>query len=202
MRPLMREACQRPSTGPLTMTTICPKCSHIRPADTQAPAWQCPGCGIAYAKAGAATEPQPTARRAGYGAVPARAGLPWRLLLTGLAVVAGLWWGHQAHLDKRGLGGGATDEATVRQLAATVRAEQIVMYSTTECGYCTQARAWLDSHGFAFRECNMSHERRCEDEFHALGATGTPYLIVRGPRGEHHMKEGFDSDEFLAALKA
>ena len=119
--------------------------------------------------------------------------------------IAGLWWGHQAHLDKRGLGetfsGGAMDEAAVRKLAATVRADQVVMYSTTECGYCTQARGWLQSRGFAFTECNMSHDRRCEDELRALRATGTPYLVVRGPRGEHHMKEGFDTDEFLAALK-
>lgn len=193
-------------TEPLTMTTICPKCSHIRPADTQAPAWQCPACGVAYAKVGVAAEPQAPVRAVERRAAASSSGLPWRLLLTIGAIAAGLWWGHQAHLDKQGLGeipgSGATDEAAVRQLAATVGAEQIVMYSTTECGYCTQARAWLTGNGFAFTECNMSHERRCEDEFHALGATGTPYLIVRGPRGEHHMKEGFDSDEFLAALKA
>jgi len=28
----------------------CPKCGHERPSDSSAPAWQCPACGIAYAK--------------------------------------------------------------------------------------------------------------------------------------------------------
>ncbi len=47
----------------------------------------------------------------------------------------------------------------------------------------------------------MSVDSRCASEFQALRGNGTPYLVVRGPRGEHHMKNGFDSDEFLAALQ-
>lgn len=189
------------------MTTLCPKCRHIRPAVTTAPDWQCPACGVAYAKAGAAMNAQLDACSAGYRAKPGKSGLPWRVMLTIVAVVVGVYGGHQAHLDKRGLGewfGGADtmDEAAVRQLAGSVRAEQVVMYSTTECGHCTQTRAWLTDHGFAFTECNMSRDARCEDAFRTLGATGTPYLIVRGPRGEHHMKEGFDSDEFIKALSS
>lgn len=185
------------------MTTLCPKCRHIRPADTSAPAWQCPACGVAYAKAAGAAAPAPVERAAGRRqatAAHAGGGLPWRAALTVLAIVASLYGGRQAYLDSRGPGGGSMDAGSIRQLAASVRAEQVVMYSTTECGYCTQARDWLQGHGFAFTECNMSLDSRCVQQFEALGATGTPYLIVRGPRGEQHMKEGFDSDAFLAAL--
>jgi hypothetical protein len=32
------------------VSTICPKCGHRRPARSTAPDWQCPACGIAYAK--------------------------------------------------------------------------------------------------------------------------------------------------------
>lgn len=32
------------------MTVICPKCSLVRPPDATNPDWQCPGCGICYAK--------------------------------------------------------------------------------------------------------------------------------------------------------
>ena len=48
----------------------------------------------------------------------------------------------------------------------------------------------------------MSLDSRCIDQFRALQGEGTPYLVVRGPRGEHHMKNGFDSDEFLSALSS
>lgn len=84
----------------------------------------------------------------------------------------------------------------IRAVAAGVRAEEVVMYSTTECVYCAQAKAWLQGNGFAFTECNMSVDTRCEQEFVRLGGTGTPFLMVRG----HPMNDGFDSDQFLALL--
>lgn len=44
---------------------ICPKCRHVRPRDAAAPAWQCPACGVAYAKAAdaVAAARQPSAAR-------------------------------------------------------------------------------------------------------------------------------------------
>ena len=48
----------------------------------------------------------------------------------------------------------------------------------------------------------MSLDSRCIDQFRALQGEGTPCLVVRGPRGEHHMKNGFDGDEFLSALSS
>jgi hypothetical protein len=50
--------------------------------------------------------------------------------------------------------------------------------------------------------CNMSVERRCEAEFKAYGGNGTPFLVIRRGGKEHHMEDGFDSDEFLAALRS
>lgn len=93
----------------------------------------------------------------------------------------------------------ATDASAseLRSLAASVKPGEVVMYSTTECGYCAQAKGWLHQYGFAFDECNMSVSERCESEFRSYGGNGTPYLVVRG----HHMRDGFDSDEFVALLK-
>lgn len=87
--------------------------------------------------------------------------------------------------------------AAISDLASTVKASDVVMYSTNECAYCAQAKSWLQQNGFAFTECNMSVSIQCEHEFKRYGATGTPYLLVKG----HQMKNGFDSDEFLTALK-
>jgi glutaredoxin len=89
----------------------------------------------------------------------------------------------------------------IQILAASVQPEEVVTYSTTECPYCHAAKGWLAQNGFAFTECNMSVERRCEAEFKAYGGNGTPFLVTRRGGKEHHMKDGFDSDEFLAALR-
>lgn len=37
----------------------------------------------------------------------------------------------------------------------------------------------------------------CASQLRGLGSDGVPYLIVKG----HHMKDDFDSEEFIAALQ-
>lgn len=105
------------------------------------------------------------------------------------------------HRAELGDSTGDMSNRQIQALAQTVRPEEVVMYSTTECGYCKQAAAWLQQNGFAFTECNMSVDRRCENEFAQYGANGTPFLVIRRGGKEHLMREGFDSDEFLAAIK-
>lgn len=84
----------------------------------------------------------------------------------------------------------------IAQLAAQVKPEDIVMYTTTDCPYCAQAKSWLNQHGFAFTECDAQQRPECAQQLQALGSKGVPYLLVRGK----HMKDGFDSDEFLSLL--
>jgi glutaredoxin len=115
-----------------------------------------------------------------------------------LIVLAGVHfsWTHFIHTDANSVANGLSSSA-LAQLAATVKAEEVVMYSTTECTYCAQAKGWLNQNGFAFTECNMSVSSECVSQFKSYGADGTPFLIVRG----HQMKNGFDSDEFISLLQ-
>jgi glutaredoxin len=120
------------------------------------------------------------------------------LLTLLLAFAAYYGWTHRSSVST------ATADlstAQIQTLAASVKAEEVVMYSTTECDYCAQAKGWLAQNGFAFTECNMSVEPRCEAEFKAYGANGTPFLVIRRKGKEHRMQDGFDSDEFLAAVQ-
>lgn len=119
-------------------------------------------------------------------------------LLTLLCVLACVHFGWKYYGPAEATASGnEVTTAELQALAATVAAEDVVMYTTTECVYCAQAKNWLHRYGFAYTECNMSIDRQCESEFMGHGGTGTPYLIVRG----HHMSEGFDSEEFLVALQ-
>ena len=190
------------------MTTLCPKCHHLRPADTTAPAWQCPACGVAYAKAAEALRspaaaPSPVmARRA-----PHR--LPWLKLLMLVAIVWGAWTGWQLS-QRGGLPAGSPGSVTrpnsdsIRALAATVKAEDVVMYTTSVCPHCASAKGWLAGNGFAFTECNMSVDPSCVAEARRvwqMREPTTPYPVVRRHGRTHPMKNGFDSDEFLAAVR-
>lgn len=185
-----------------TMSRSCPKCHHIRQPDAAVPDWQCPACGVAYAKAAEAARPAP-ARAVIYQATPDRS-RGWGGWLLVLMLLAAGWLGWQKWGGALVSGGAVlseqpalSGEAQLRQLAATVRAEDVVMYTTTHCPYCAQARNWLSGYGFAFTECNVETSSACSQEFAATGSDGVPTLKVRG----RLMSSGFDSDEFVALLQ-
>lgn len=184
--------------------TICPKCRHVRQPNETAPDWQCPACGVAYAKVANAGRPadSPVAKHRAESTSAGRS-VPWGKLIVIAAVGWGIWTGLQVAHNKHGGASslaanfsGEVSAADLSTLAATVKPGEVMMYTTTHCQYCAQAKDWLNQYGFAFTECDAEKEQRCDSEMQALGVDGTPYLIVRG----HHMKNGFDSDEFLALL--
>jgi glutaredoxin len=188
------------------MTSICPKCRHLRQPNETVPDWKCPACGVAYAKAG----------DAGRGVVPSVQsygrldgndnGFPWGKLLLLAAVLWGVWAGWQGWHGGGKLSGGSTiSQGSAAQkisaLAVKVSAGDVVMYSTSVCPYCAQAKGWLSQNGFEFTECNMTTTPSCIAEFKSLGGDGTPFLVVRHGGKVSYMKDGFDSEEFLALLK-
>lgn len=189
------------------MTTTCPKCRHIRQPHEDAPAWQCTKCGVAYAKAGDAAKLLATPRSVSYQGKPER-GFTWGKWLAVAAIAYGAWAGYQVSVKKHGGGddgisslraslSGGTLEADLRLLAAGVKPGDVTMYTTTECPYCAQTKDWLRQYGFAFAECDAQARPECASELHAHGGMGVPFLMVKGAA----MKNGFDSDEFVALLK-
>lgn len=125
-----------------------------------------------------------------------------RKLILVAVIAVGVWMGIRAghHPGIGSIGAsisGDVSEEELRHLASTVAKGDVVIYTTTECPYCAQAKAWMTEYGFAYTECDTEVSERCADEFERLRGNGVPYLVVRG----HHMKDGFDSDEFVAALR-
>jgi len=184
------------------MTTICPKCRAVRPADTSAPDWQCPSCGVAYAKAGGSA-PMP-ARASSAADRSEGTGIPWGKLLMVLAIAYGAWAGYQNFKARSGGDmssiasriGGNTSTEQLAALAATTQPGDVLFYTAPWCPYCAQAKSWLAQYGFKYEECDIQARSECASQLRALGGDGVPYLVVKG----HHMKDGFDSEEFVAAL--
>jgi glutaredoxin len=134
------------------------------------------------------------------------ASVPWGKLLAGLAIAYGAWIGFQKSGVGVGVGGGGGSEsyssgnittAQLAQLAANTPSSDIVMYSATWCPNCTQAKSWMAQYGFKPQVCETDKDSACQSQLKTLDPQGgVPYLIVKG----HHMKDGFDSQEFVAAL--
>ena len=190
------------------MTTICPKCRSARPAQTSAPSWQCPACGVAYAKAGdSGVSARSSATTVGGGGGSGFSGIPWVKLVLVLAVAYGAWVG--LHRTPGGAPGAAlaslagkfsADPSTeqLTALAASTPSADVLIYSAPWCSNCAAAKGWLAQYGFTYQECDIQASSACLGQLKALDAQGgVPYLIVKG----RHMKDGFDSDEFIAALK-
>ncbi len=71
------------------------------------------------------------------------------------------------------------------------RAEQVVMYSASWCGYCKKARRYFNDHGIAFNEYDIETDEKGQRDYERLGATGVPVILV----GERRMN-GFSAQAF------
>ena len=100
--------------------------------------------------------------------------------LTALASWA--WRGHVAAQDGQ-------------QLAQRVKPGDIRMISSETCPYCLAARRWMKQQCVPFSECFIERDAQCLADYQALGAVGTPTLVVRGQR-----VIGFDRPRVLDIL--
>jgi glutaredoxin len=75
------------------------------------------------------------------------------------------------------------------------QAKQVVVYTTSHCPYCTQAKQFLTEKGVRFREVNIEQSKAGKQEFRRLGGSGTPLIVVGSRR-----LQGFDAGELEKAL--
>ena len=114
------------------MTTICPRCSAVRPSETIAPEWQCPACGVAYDKVGRESSFRRKAPHPRYATSAAHNdGFPWRKLFGVLIGACALHVGYQAAHRKAGFGGNldggvSLSEGQVTELAAASQPQDVL----------------------------------------------------------------------------
>jgi glutaredoxin len=172
-------------------TNSCPRCHHVREPNSPAPAWQCPSCGVAYAKAQARAE---QTNLSTYFAAHARASsaertaaarhsffatISGRLLLT--AVILLLFFDGKAWLQASPSPRSDPGEPTAA----------VEIYTTSFCGTCKIAKAYMQRQGIAYTEHDIESDIERRREFYARGGTATPLIFVHGQR-----MQGFDVKEF------
>lgn len=99
---------------------------------------------------------------------------PSRRALVGLALlVLAVAGGFEAWQARREAGLG-------QELARLARPGELHLVSSETCTYCDRARRWLTVHQVRFSECFVERDAACAAQYRALGARGTPTLLVRG----------------------
>ena len=67
----------------------------------------------------------------------------------------------------------------------------VVMYSTTWCGYCKQARRYFTRQGIAFEEYDVEKSAKGKQDYRKLKGRGVPIILV----GDRRMN-GFSQQQF------
>lgn len=73
----------------------------------------------------------------------------------------------------------------------------VVVFSSSTCPYCTLAKNHLTEKGVAFVEKNVSSDKEARKELMAMGHMGVPVVVINGTE-----IVGFDKDRIDSLLDA
>ena len=79
------------------------------------------------------------------------------------------------------------------QAAGTAK---VKLYTTTWCGYCKRAKAYLQARGTSFQEIDVETSAQGQREFQALGGRGVPVILVGNQR-----MDGYSEGTLAGMLK-
>ncbi len=73
-------------------------------------------------------------------------------------------------------------DAPSQDETAPVGAGAVVMYATPHCKYCALARAFFAKHGIAYKEYDISSDKKARARFKELNGTGVPLIFIGDKR--------------------
>ncbi len=69
----------------------------------------------------------------------------------------------------------------------------VVLYATSWCRYCAQARAYFAKNGIAYIEHDVEKSASANAEFKRLGGKGVPLIVHAGQTMRGFSEQGFES---------
>ncbi len=94
-----------------------------------------------------------------------------------LLIVGAFAWQHQQKQER------------IEQLHGSAK---LVIYTTSGCGVCRQAKNYFAGKGLAYREYNLDHSVSYRRQFRELGGYGVPLIYVDGREMSGFSPEGFE----------
>ena len=76
---------------------------------------------------------------------------------------------------------------------AAAAASPVVMYATSWCPYCAQARTYFGRKGIAYTEHDIEKSATANAEFKRLGGRGVPLILVGREKMSGFSEPGFDA---------
>lgn len=70
--------------------------------------------------------------------------------------------------------------------------DQVVMYSTSWCGYCKKARQYFAANGIDYIDYDIEQDVAAKKSYDGLGARGVPVILVGNRRMNGFSESGFE----------
>lgn len=67
----------------------------------------------------------------------------------------------------------------------------VKIYTQDGCGYCQEAKAYLNKKHVQYSECNLKNSQ-CLREFNNLNGDGTPLILINGTRIDGYDPQAID----------
>ena len=162
------------------MAYRCPKCAYERKLKDDAPDWQCPACGVAYAKvANSHTLQDTTVRKHTGGRSPkGTLGLPTVIALI-LLVAGGFFLFSSEEPEPERVDVAVFMEKFVEHSSGQYPSSKVTLYATKNCGYCRLTRTFFRRHNIRYREIDIETSREGYRQYRALGSRGVPVVVVQ-----------------------
>jgi glutaredoxin len=166
----------------------CPKCGYVRTSNDLAPDGTCPRCGIIYAKF-------EERDRSEFNADPSRGQA--QVKKSSLRLITGV-----AAMIVFGIVAATNYFSPVRQPRLTDVSQKssedarVILLSTSWCGYCKLARAFLDRNKIEYVELNIETSQEGMRLYKQVNGTGIPIVLI----GDTIIR-GFSEDLMSHALR-
>jgi glutaredoxin-like YruB-family protein len=110
--------------------------------------------------------------------------------------------GGTANTNRRAPSKQAAKQLTVAKsappAAAANRNHEVVVYTTSWCGWCKKTRAWLDAKGIDYENRDIEANAEWAQEIHDLtGSGGVPVIVIDG-----NVIKGFDQAQMEKLLRS
>lgn len=74
---------------------------------------------------------------------------------------------------------------------------KVIMYATSWCPYCVQAREFLNDNNIEFVEYDIEQSQEGKEQHKRLGGRGVPVFLING-----EVVKGFNQSKILALAKS
>jgi glutaredoxin len=107
-------------------------------------------------------------------------------------------FGHRIPASHKGSKVKAPVATETKQVTVNAGKPEIIIYTTSWCGYCKKAKAYFSANKMPYKEYNIEKDRFAKRQYDRIGGRGVPVILVGDQRLNGFSQDGFERVYALA----